>query len=535
MSKHERFMISGKPFFALGAQAHNASGYAMKDLDRAFEAVQFFGGNSLAIPVYWEQVEPVEGEYDCTMVTEIIERARKEGLKIVFLWFGTWKNGTMKYAPVWVKKNKARFPRVTLPSGFDTTVLSAHGMETRAADSRAFAQVMAAVKAADPEQDTVLGMQVENEPGIMGGAIRDWSELGNAAMAEAVPEGLVEFIRARGCGDLYDIWQANGAKVGADWDTTFGDHGSECMNAYATASYINAVVEAGKAVYDIFMYTNVWLDNQGWNVPGFNYPSGGAVARTLDIWKYAGPALDLIAPDIYHPDKEEYERAMRIYDRDDNALYIPESACDGEYNIRGIFHAIADHNSIGHHVFGVETMVDNDGYLRDAMIPMVKSLSMVNDILPLILKYQGTGRIHAITQNEGQTHGYYEFGDWMCQVEFGKRTDGWNQMDYLHLDDVGEPGDCGRGLIIQVADNEFYLVGDGLRLFFHRKVHGGHLSPILTTEFLLQRSVNYATLTEGYFDEDDNYVIERYRSGDENDFGVWTCYDVGVIHFELTD
>ena len=51
MSKHERFMISGKPFFALGAQAHNASGYAMKDLDRAFEAVQFFGGNSLAIPV----------------------------------------------------------------------------------------------------------------------------------------------------------------------------------------------------------------------------------------------------------------------------------------------------------------------------------------------------------------------------------------------------------------------------------------------------------------------------------------------------
>ena len=49
------------------------------------------------------------------------------------------------------------------------------------------------------------------------------------------------------------------------------------------------------------------------------------------------------------------------------------------------------------------------------------------------------------------------------------------------------------------------------------------------------RSVNYATLTEGAFDEAGNYCINRYRSGDENDFGVWMSYDVGVVHVELTD
>ena len=108
-------------------------------------------------------------------------------------------------------------------------------------------------------------------------------------------------------------------------------------------------------------------------------------------------------------------------------------------------------------------------------------------------------------------------------------------MDYLHLDDTNGPDDPGRGLVFQVADNEFYIVGDAIRLYFNRKCKGGHISPLLSTEFLQMRSVNYATLTEGTFDEDGNYCINRYRSGDENDFGVWMSYDVGVVHVELTD
>ena len=41
--------------------------------------------------------------------------------------------------------------------------------------------------------------------------------------------------------------------------------------------------------------------------------------------------------------------------------------------------------------------------------------------------------------------------------------------------------------------------------------------------------------TEGRFDDGENYVVNRHRNGDENDFGVWMSEDVGVVHVLLTD
>ena len=32
--------------------------------------------------------------------------------KVVFLWLASWKNGMSSYAPVWVKQDTKRFPRV---------------------------------------------------------------------------------------------------------------------------------------------------------------------------------------------------------------------------------------------------------------------------------------------------------------------------------------------------------------------------------------------------------------------------------------
>ena len=537
MSKHERLMVNGKPFFALGGQVHNASGYAIKDLEQAIECVHLFGGNSIAIPVYWEQIEPEEGQFDCSIVGEIIDRCREEKLRVIFLWFGTWKNGTMKYVPAWVKRDTERFHRVLTPTGYKTSVLSSHCQANFDADKAAFVRLMGYIKDKDEAEGTVVAVQVENEPGIIGGTVRDFGPEGEAAMAEPVPGKLMDYLRGRTDSPVYQIWQAAGAAAAGDWETVFGDDGSEIMTAWSIAHYINAIAAAGKAVYDLPMYVNVWLDFAGWDVPGLSYPSGGAVTKVLDVWKCDTPDIDFIAPDDYKSDMETYSHILDVYDRPDNVLHVPESQCYGPGpNVRGIFKAIADHNSMGHHVFGVECFLDNEGDIREDRIPILKSLSMVSDALPLIERYSGTGRITAITQNDFIACQYYEFGDWMCLVEFGKGDGkGWNQMDYLHLDDVNGPDDPGRGLVFQVADNEFYIVGDAIRLHFNRKCKGGHISPLLSTEFLQMRSVNYATLTEGAFDEAGNYCINRYRSGDENDFGVWMSYDVGVVHVELTD
>ena len=73
------------------------------------------------------------------------------------------------------------------------------------------------------------------------------------------------------------------------------------MTAWSFATYIDGVAEAGKAVYDIPMYINVWLmegSRLSGRFQGKIYPSGGAVSKVLDIYKWFTPHVDLIAPDI---------------------------------------------------------------------------------------------------------------------------------------------------------------------------------------------------------------------------------------------
>jgi len=46
------------------------------------------------------------------------------------------------------------------------------------------------------------------------------------------------------------------------------------------------------------MFINAWQSGQGWwPIPGESYPSGGAVIKVLDIYKWFTPHVDLIAPD----------------------------------------------------------------------------------------------------------------------------------------------------------------------------------------------------------------------------------------------
>ncbi|HHX43866.1 MAG TPA: hypothetical protein GX714_07770 [Chloroflexi bacterium] len=92
------FTVDGKPFFSIGGQARNSSGYNAAEAETAFQAVKLLHGNTLEIPVYWEQVEPEVGRFDFSSVGELLSSARRHGVKLVLLWFATWKNGDMDYA-----------------------------------------------------------------------------------------------------------------------------------------------------------------------------------------------------------------------------------------------------------------------------------------------------------------------------------------------------------------------------------------------------------------------------------------------------
>ena len=62
-----------REIFVVGGQAHNSSFYDVK-IDEACLAVKKIGGNTIELPVYWENIEPQEGQFDFREVQEAYKK-----------------------------------------------------------------------------------------------------------------------------------------------------------------------------------------------------------------------------------------------------------------------------------------------------------------------------------------------------------------------------------------------------------------------------------------------------------------------------
>ena len=91
----------GAPYFVLAAQVNNSSGWPAM-LPKVWEAMEYLHANTVEIPVYWEQFEPKEGQFDNSVVDTLLTQARAHRMRLVLLWFGTWKNGNPHYVPEWM-------------------------------------------------------------------------------------------------------------------------------------------------------------------------------------------------------------------------------------------------------------------------------------------------------------------------------------------------------------------------------------------------------------------------------------------------
>ncbi|HEY4759340.1 MAG TPA: beta-galactosidase, partial [Thermoguttaceae bacterium] len=142
------FLVDGKPFIMLGAQLHNSSAWAstMEEIWPQLEALHV---NTVEVPVYWQTVEPQPGQFNFDELDRIIEAARTRNLRLVLLWFATWKNGMMNYAPQWIKQAPDRYPHVIGPNGKGILVLSPHSKTNLDADRRAFTALMTHLKEFD--------------------------------------------------------------------------------------------------------------------------------------------------------------------------------------------------------------------------------------------------------------------------------------------------------------------------------------------------------------------------------------------------
>ena len=109
--------LNGKPFPLLAGEVHNSDSSSPEYMDHIWETADSLGMNALLLPVTWETVEPEEGCFDFSLPKALIDQARAKNMRIVFLWFGSWKNAECMYAPGWVKQDLSRFPRAQIEKG----------------------------------------------------------------------------------------------------------------------------------------------------------------------------------------------------------------------------------------------------------------------------------------------------------------------------------------------------------------------------------------------------------------------------------
>ncbi|KAH0536538.1 hypothetical protein GP486_008875, partial [Trichoglossum hirsutum] len=109
---HHTLLVDDQPFLILGGQANNSSAWPAL-LPNVWAAAAAMHLNTLDLPVYWEQIEEQPGKFDFSLVDMLLAQARDHNLRLVLLWFGTWKNGSNHYMPVWMKRNPQKYPNIT--------------------------------------------------------------------------------------------------------------------------------------------------------------------------------------------------------------------------------------------------------------------------------------------------------------------------------------------------------------------------------------------------------------------------------------
>jgi len=449
-----QLVVDGKPFLILGGELGNSSASNAAYLKDHWSRLKAMNLNTVLAPVYWELLEPAEGQFDWSSLDTLLADARANDLRLVLLWFGAWKNSMSTYVPSWVKRDPKWFPRVAGADGSSVEILSVFGAATRAADVKVFAALLAHLKQVDAD-GTVLMIQVENEIGMLPIA-RERGAVADQAYAGAVPMELMRALGSAGSRlepELRERWAAHESKSSGSWAQVFGDDewGQEVFTAWHYARFVESLVKAGKAQYDLPMYVNAALNRTG-RKPG-EYPSGGPVPHLIDVWKAGTPATDLISPDIYFPN---FAQLAARYRRADNTLFVPEA--NNATNSQGAanaFFAFGELDSIGFSPFSIES-------LGDAPNGLSRSYEVLKQLAPAILANRGKSRMggfRALIQEDGavidspvkKTLGGIEF-----TVSF---IDPWTPKDQQTIANHG-------GLIIQAGDEEFWFAGQGITVTF---------------------------------------------------------------------
>ena len=480
-------LVDGKPFFMLGGQAHNSSGWPGM-MPQVWQAVEAMHLNTLEIPIYWEQVEAQQGHFDFSVIDTLLTQSRKHKVHLVLLWFATWKNGSNHYMPEWMKRDASKYPNITGKNGQPIDSPSPNTNATMEADIKAFTAVMKYLKDADA-QHTVIMVQVENESGAWG-SVRDYSAFAQKIFEGDVPPELLS----------PGVLKALNVPVvtGGNWQKVFGDRADEYFQAWSVARFIGQVAAAGKAVYPLPMYANAALRDPLTNPMANAYESGGPTDNVVAIWKVAAPAIDLVAPDIYLPGSERVLKVLELYDRPDNALFVPEAGLNTE-NAKYLYEVIA-RGGIGFSPFGIDDngRKETAAATAERLALFAQEYEMATPMMREFAEWGFEGKIKAVVEHEDQAEQTIDLGAWQAVISFGMGRGG--EKARVNAQPTG------KFMIVQLGENKFIMAGTQCHVTFR---------PIGNNS---GKAWEYVRVGEGRY-ENGVFKLLRILNGDETDWG----------------
>jgi beta-galactosidase GanA len=455
-----QLLVDGTPFLIRGGELGNSSGEP-DYLRASWPKLKALNLNTVLAPIYWDVIEPQEGRFDFSTVDGLLQDARAHDMRLVLLWFGSWKNSMSCYAPAWVKTDPKRFPRSVDASGRALEILSPFAAANREADARAFAALMRHLREADGGRHTVVMVQVENEIGMIPDA-RDHSAEADRWFAAAVPAELMAPLVSRPdalAAELRALWQRAGARKTGTWREVFGEGAAseEVFMAWHFARYTQAVAAAGKAEHPLPMFANAALIRPGYQ-PG-QYPSAGPLPHLVDVWRAGAPAIDFIAPDIYFPNFVEWTRR---YAHANRPLFVPEALRSPEAAANALY-AVAQHDAIGFSPFAIESIPEPAGDLLAA------SYDAIAQLTPLIVQHQGRGTLAGLLLEhpDNRQPQQIRLGRWVLNASF-ERAAPPSLADGVTLPMSAAPSgpQPAGGLVIALGPDEFLFAGLGVTVTF---------------------------------------------------------------------
>ena len=431
--------------FILGGELSNSAATCVADIDEVMPRMKALGLNTVLVPAYWEFLEPTEGQFDFTLIDRTIDKARENDLKVIFLWFGAWKNSMSCYAPLWFKENAKRFPRAMTQNGKPLEIASCFSDNVLQADLKAFSSLMQHLADKDKGTGTVIMMQIENEIGMLEDA-RDHSPLAEKAYQQPVSQALLKHL---------------GIKQKGTWAEVFGTdvYADEKFMAYHYALYVEHLAKAAREIYDMPLYVNAAMNSRG-RKPG-EYPSAGPLAHLVDFWQAGAPSIDLLAPDIYDTGfkgwASQYAMPLRPQDggKVKNRLFIPESRCCENSGVRALY-AFGEHQALGFSPFAIdqaslretESITKAYGLLRELQAYTTKQAPLTS--YGLLFDQSDKERIILDGDNALTCRHYF--------------TLPW---DPRATDDSTWPE--GGAILLKLAKNEYLLAGSGVVVEFKKK------------------------------------------------------------------